>query len=62
MLFRSLAKAAPQMNMFVIGLQIKVLVGLIVLVLILQSFPMVADYIFDEMKEVITNVIHVFTP
>lgn len=57
-----LAKAAPQMNMFVIGLQIKVLVGLIVLVLILQSFPMVADYIFDEMKEVITNVIHVFTP
>ncbi len=57
-----LAKAAPQMNMFVVGLQIKVLVGLIVLVLILQSFPMVADYIFDEMKEVITNVIHVFTP
>ena len=57
-----LAKAAPQMNMFVIGLQIKVLVGLIVLVLILQSFPRVADYIFDEMKEVITNVIHVFTP
>lgn len=57
-----LAKAAPQMNMFVVGLQIKVLVGLIVLVLILQSFPMVAEYIFGEMKEVITNVIHVFTP
>lgn len=57
-----LAKAAPQMNMFVVGMQIKVMVGLIILVLVIQSFPMVADYIFGEMKEIITNVIHVFTP
>lgn len=57
-----LAKAAPQMNMFVVGLQIKVLVGLIILVLVIQSFPMVADYIFGEMKQIITNVIHIFTP
>lgn len=57
-----LAKAAPQMNMFVVGMQIKVLVGLIILVLVIQSFPMVADYIFSQMKEIITNVIHVFTP
>ena len=57
-----LAKAAPQMNMFVIGMQIKVLTGLIILVLVIQSFPMVADYIFSQMKEIITNVIRVFTP
>lgn len=57
-----LAKVAPQMNLFVVGMQVKVLVGLLLLVLILQSFPMVADYIFDEMKEIITNIIHVFTP
>lgn len=57
-----LAKAAPQMNMFVVGMQIKVLAGLIILVLVIQSFPMVADYIFDEMKQVISQVIHVFTP
>lgn len=57
-----LAKAAPQMNMFVVGMQIKVLVGLIILVLVIQSFPMVANYIFDEMKQVISQVIHVFTP
>ncbi len=57
-----LAKAAPQMNMFVVGMQIKVLVGLLILVLVIQSFPMVADYIFDEMKDIITRVIHVFTP
>lgn len=57
-----LAKAAPQMNMFVVGMQIKVMVGMIILVLVIQSFPMVADFIFGEMKEIITNVIHVFTP
>lgn len=57
-----LAKAAPQMNMFVVGMQLKVLAGLIILVLVIQSFPMVADYIFDEMKQVISQVIHVFTP
>lgn len=57
-----LAKAAPQMNMFVVGMQIKVLVGLVILVLVIQSFPMVANYIFDKMKDIITQVIHVFTP
>lgn len=57
-----LAKVAPQMNMFVVGMQIKIMVGLVVLVLVIQSFPTVADYIFGEMREVITNVIHLFTP
>ena len=57
-----LAKAAPQMNMFVVGMQIKVLAGLAVLVIVIQSFPMVSDYIFGEMKDVITQVIHLFTP
>lgn len=57
-----LAKAAPQMNMFVVGMQIKVLVGLVILVLVMQSFPMVSDYVFDEMKQIMTQVVHVFTP
>lgn len=57
-----LAKAAPQMNMFVVGIQIKVLVGLIILVLVIQSFPMVADYIFDEMKNVVSDIVKLFTP
>ena len=57
-----LAKAAPQMNMFVVGMQIKVLVGLIILVLVIQSFPMVADYIFDEMKQILSRVVRMFTP
>ena len=57
-----LAKAAPQMDMFVVGIQIKVLAGLIILVLMVQSFPMVSDYIFDEMKDVMSQVIRIFTP
>ncbi|MFT4143815.1 MAG: flagellar biosynthetic protein FliR [Mobilitalea sp.] len=50
-----LAKIAPQMNMFVIGIQIKIFVGLIVLVLIVQLIPTVADFIFDEMKELLVS-------
>lgn len=57
-----LTKAAPQMNMFSIGLQIQVFVGIILLILLVQTLPMVSDFIFSEMKEVITQVIHVFTP
>ena len=50
-----LSKAAPQMNMFVVGMQIKVLVGIIILVLLVQTLPTVSGFIFDEMKEIITQ-------
>ncbi|MBH1942003.1 flagellar biosynthetic protein FliR [Mobilitalea sibirica] len=46
-----LAKVAPQMNMFVIGLQLKVFIGLIVLALIIGLIPSVADFIFNEMVQ-----------
>lgn len=54
-----LAKVAPQMNMFVIGMQLKVLVGLIVLYLIIGLTPSVADYIFNEMKEMFRAIINI---
>ncbi len=44
-----LAKVAPQLNMFVIGLQLKVFVGLAILLLMTSFTPMIADYIFNEM-------------
>ena len=46
-----LAKAAPQLNMFVIGMQLKILVGLLVLYLIIGLVPSVADFIFNEMMD-----------
>ncbi len=57
-----LTKAAPQMNMFSVGMQIEVLVGVILLILLVQTFPAVADFIFSQMKEVASRVIRVFTP
>lgn len=44
-----LAKMAPQMNMFVIGMQVKIFVGLVVLAVIMGLVPAVADKIFNEM-------------
>ena len=52
-----LAKAAPEMNMFVVGLQLKILVGLLVLYLIIGLAPSVADFIFNKMMEMLKAVI-----
>ncbi|MDD5935727.1 MAG: flagellar biosynthetic protein FliR [Clostridiales bacterium] len=52
-----LAKVAPQMNMFVIGMQLKVLVGITVLLLVAETIPTVADFIFTEMIEMLKNAI-----
>ena len=57
-----LARAAPQMNMFVVGIQIKVLAGLAMLVVLVQTLPTVSDFIFSEMKDVMSQVIRSFTP
>lgn len=52
-----LAKIAPQMNMFVIGLQLKVLAGLVVMIIIAMLLPSVANFIFDEMKTLVVAAI-----
>jgi flagellar biosynthetic protein FliR len=52
-----LAKIAPQMNMFVIGMQLKVLVGLFILALIIEFIPSVADFIFNEMMYFLKSAI-----
>lgn len=48
-----LAKVAPQMNMFVIGIQLKVLIGLAVLVVITTQLDSIADFIFDQMLDML---------
>lgn len=52
-----LAKVAPQMNMFVIGLQLKVFVGFLVLMFMATMIPTVADFIFDEMMTMLKSSI-----
>lgn len=45
-----LAKVSPQMNMFAVGIQIKLLVGLGVMFLTVGMLPYISDFIFTEMK------------
>ncbi len=48
-----LAKVAPQMNMFAVGMQMKVLTGLCIMFLTVRMLPGAADFIFKEMKTMI---------
>lgn len=57
-----LAKVAPQMNMFVIGMQLKVFVGLVLLTLAARYMPTVADMIYEEMKVMANEVTKYFVP
>ncbi|RDY32482.1 flagellar biosynthetic protein FliR [Lachnotalea glycerini] len=52
-----LAKVAPQMNMFVIGMQLKILMGLITIFITIGMFNNVSNYIFTEMKKMIVSMI-----
>ena len=46
-----MAKVAPQMNMFAVGMQMKIMVGFVVLFLTVSLLPSVANFIFTEMKK-----------
>lgn len=52
-----LAKVSPQMNMFAVGIQLKILVGLAVLFLSASMLPGAANFIFQQMKETITALV-----
>ena len=49
-----LAKVSPQMNMFAVGMQIKVLVGLGVLFLTTAMLPNISSMLIDEMRKMVT--------
>lgn len=57
-----LAKVSPQMNMFAVGLQLKVLVGLSVLLITMQMLPGASDFIFREMQTVTTSFVEAISP
>lgn len=52
-----LAKVSPQMNMFAVGIQLKILVGLAVLLLTTSMLPGAANLIFTEMKRMIVSFV-----
>jgi flagellar biosynthetic protein FliR len=57
-----MAKVSPQMNMFAVGMQLKVLVGLVVLFLTATMLPGIADFVFTEMKRMMVSVIEYMAP
>ncbi|MBP5198092.1 MAG: flagellar biosynthetic protein FliR [Lachnospiraceae bacterium] len=56
-----LAKVAPQMNMFAVGMQIKIIVGLGTMFLTIGLLENAADFIFREMKVMITGFVQSMT-
>ena len=57
-----LAKVAPQLNMFSVGMQIKILVGLAVLYMTMVMLKGAADFIFTQMKEMMEEMVISVTP
>ena len=52
-----MAKVAPQMNMFAVGIQLKILVGLSTLFFSTVMLPGAADFIFRQMKAMVTRIV-----
>ena len=50
-----LAKVSPQLNMFAVGIQMKVIVGLCILFLSTAMLPGAADFIYDQMKHMMVT-------
>jgi len=52
-----LAKVAPQLNMFSVGIQIKLLTGMMILFITAWMLPMASDFIFTEMKKMMVSFV-----
>lgn len=52
-----LAKSSPQMNMFAIGMQLKVFVGLFLLAVCIMFIPNIANYIMERMRDMIQTIL-----
>ena len=52
-----LAKVSPQLNMFAVGIQMKVLVGLSILFLSTAMLPGAANFIYTQMKHMVATFV-----
>ena len=53
-----LAKVSPQMNMFSVGIQIKIVVGLMVMLVTVSMLGNASNFIFVNMKELMQEFVH----
>lgn len=52
-----MARIAPQMNMFAVGMQIKILIGFIIMFFTISMLPSVATVLMETMKNNIVDVV-----
>lgn len=52
-----LAKSSPQMNMFAVGMQLKVFMGLSVLTITILFVPNITTYLMERMSEFVTDIL-----
>lgn len=52
-----LAKTAPQMNMFSVGIELKLLLGLVVMVSTVFFLPNITEYIYNLMENIVLNLL-----
>ncbi|MBQ3545075.1 MAG: flagellar biosynthetic protein FliR [Lachnospiraceae bacterium] len=52
-----MARVAPQMNMFAVGIQLKVMVGLFVIFVTISILPTLANFIFELMQDMVKEII-----
>ena len=52
-----MARVAPQMNMFAVGMQMKVMVGLFIIFVTIAALPALARYIFSTMQTMVKAMI-----
>lgn len=52
-----LAKVAPQMNMFVIGIQLKLFIGILVIYFTVAMLPAVSNYILEEIEAIFASLV-----
>ncbi len=57
-----MAKVAPQMNMFAVGMQIKLLIGLGAMFLTINLLPYMADLVYDEMRIMVVTFVKAIMP
>ena len=61
MILGVLAKVSPQLNMFAVGIQLKMLAGLGIMFLTVRMLPGAADFVFTEMKRMIVSFVEGMT-
>lgn len=52
-----MAKVAPHMNMFVVGMQLKVLGGICILMFAVYMLPVVGNFLYDLMKHMMVQIV-----